>query len=152
MAEWKINYNKNFVLSPMTPWVHQRVDNGEGGPAEYDPPRPLPIPGKGYAQFVITVDRFPFTFASLHELDEAIRVLDQPELPVAETTTGKQLPVYRKLDPFGAKTRHWTTRLPKNMLGWARRRKIVWELKHARDAIKKALGAAGVERSYGRTE
>ena len=152
MAEWKIQYNRDFVMSPMTPWVHRSSGGGEeGAPIVYQPPRPLPLPGKGYPTFVITVDRFPFTFASLQELDEAIKVLDQPTLEVVESTgKRKQLPVQRKLDPHGAKTKHWTARLPQTMQSWARRRKIVFELKQGRDAIKKALGPANVARSYGR--
>jgi hypothetical protein len=152
MADWKILYNKRFTLGPMTPWVHRRVGGDEGDGGVYDPPLPLPLDGKGYATFRIVVDRFPFIFASLHELDEAIRVLDELALPAAATgvTRSKKLPVYRKLDPYGASSRHWTERLPKQMLGAARRRKIVWELKHSRDAIKKALGPANVARAYGR--
>lgn len=139
-------------MSPMTPWVHQAVNSDdEHAPVVYDPPRPLPLPGKGYATFVITADRFPFTFASLRELDEAIKALEEPVLQVVETQRKKQLPVYRKLDPHGAKSKHWTARLPKTIIeSWAKRRKIVFELKQGRDAIKKALGAANVERSYGR--
>jgi hypothetical protein len=153
MADWKIRYDNKFTLSPMTPWVHQRLNNAEeGGPALYEPPRPLPIPGKGYATFVITVDRFPFTFASLHELDEAIRVLEQPVLPEVTGGPKKQLPVYRKLDPHGAKNKHWVSRLPQGMQNWAKRRKIVFELRQGRDAIKKALGPANVARSYGQAE
>jgi hypothetical protein len=152
MADWKIRYDKQFTLSPMTPWVHKRIDDGESGPAVYDPPRPLPIPDKGYATFVITVERFPFTFASLHELDEAIRVLEQELLPQVESGPKKQLPVYRKLDPHGAKTKHWVLRIPKGMQSWTRRRKIVFELKQGRAAIKKALGPANVARSYGQAE
>ena len=151
MPEWKIEYHREFVMSPMSPWVYRRVSAEEGAPAVYDPPRPQPIPGRGYPMFVITVDRFPFSFASLTELDEAIKVLDEPVLRVVETAgPKKQQPVQRKLDPHGAKQKHWTARLPKSMEGWARRRKIVFELKQGRDAIKKALGPANVERSYGR--
>jgi hypothetical protein len=153
MAEWKINYTRDFVMSPMTPWVHRTVGGGEGSPVIYDPPRPTPIPGKGYAVFVITIDSFPWTFASLHELDEAIKVLEQPALPVFGTgTSGKRqkvLPVQRRFDPHSAKSKHWTERLPKDMQSWARRRKIVFALKEGRNAIKKALGAANVARSYG---
>lgn len=152
MAEWKIEYNKDFVMSPMTPWVHRRSDGEEGGPAIYEPPRPLPIPGKGYATFVVRVDSFPFTFASLHEMDEVIKVLDQEVLPQVETKARKQLPVYRKLDPYGATSKHWLTRLPKDMQGWRKRRKIVFELNQARTAIKKALGPANVARSYGQAQ
>lgn len=149
MANWNINYNKQFTYSPMTPWVHKQSGGGdEGGPVVYDPPLPEPVPGKGFATFVVTVDRFPFTFASLHELDEAIRVLEQEVLPTVATPK-KQLPVYRKLDPHGAKTKHWTSRLPKGMQGWSKRRKIAFELKQARTAIKKALGPANVAHSYG---
>lgn len=152
MADWKIDYTKQFTLSPMTPWVHRQSGGGEEGtPVVYDPPRPLPIPGKGYATFVITIERFPFTFASLHELDEAIRVLELEVLPVVEGPK-KNLPVYRKLDPHGAKSKHWTSRLPKSMQGWAKRRKIAFELKQNRTAIKKALGATNVALSYGRSE
>lgn len=136
----------------MTPWVHRQIGGGEdGSPVKYDPPRPLPVPGKGYATFVITVDRFPFTFASLHELDEAIHVLELELLPVVDTPK-KQLPVYRKLDPHGAKTKHWTSRLPKGMQGWAKRRKIAFELKQSRTAIKKALGPANVALCYGQSQ
>jgi len=150
---WSIRYSKDFTLSPMTPWVHKSIGGGEeDGPVTYDPPRPLPIPGKGYATFVVPVERFPFTFASLHELDEAIRVLEAPVIEVAETGPKKKLPVYRKLDPHGARTKHWTTRLPKDMLGAARRRKVVFALKQARTAIKKELGPTNVARCYGQTE
>lgn len=152
MPDWKIRYDQHFTLSPMTPWVHKRLDNGESGPAVYDPPRPLPIPGKGYATLIITIERFPFTFASLHELDEAIRVLEQETLPQVETKPKKQLPVYRKLDPHGAKNKHWVQRIPKGMQSWAKRRKIAFELKQGRTAIKKALGPANVARSYGQAE
>ncbi len=153
MATWTIRYDKHFTMSPMTPWVHRNVGGGEeGAPVVYDPPRPLPLPGKGFATFVITIDSFPFTFASLHELDEAIRVLEQPVLAQVEVRPKKQLPVYRKLDPHGASNKHWTSRLPKSMQSWARRRKIVFELKQGRDAIKKALGPANVARSYGQAE
>jgi hypothetical protein len=153
MADWKIRYDKQFMLSPMTPWVHRSIGGGEeGGPVQYDPPRSLPLPGKGYATFVITIDRFPFTFASLHELDEAIRVLEQPTLPQVDVARKKQLPVYRKLDPHGAKQKHWLSRIPDGMQGWAKRRKIVFELRQARDAIKKALGPANVALSYGQAE
>jgi hypothetical protein len=153
MADWKINYTKHFTLSPMTPWVHRQVGGGEeGAPIAYDPPRPLPISGKGYATFVITVERFPFTFASLAELDEAIRVLELELLPVVDAGPKKNLPVYRKLDPHGAKSKHWTSRLPRGMQGWAKRRKVAFELKQARVAIKKTLGAANVARCYGQAE
>ncbi len=140
-------------MSPMTPWVHRSAGGGEEGvPVYYDPPRPLPLPGKGYPTFVITVERFPFSFASLYELDEAIRVLEEPVMEVVEPggRAKKQLPVQRKLDPHGAKTKHWTSRLPKSMQSWAKRRKIVFELRQARDAIKRALGPANVARAYGR--
>jgi hypothetical protein len=150
MADWKITYNDKFVMSPMTPWVHRRVSGEEGAPAAYDPPRPLQIPGKGYATFRVTVERFPFTFASLHELDEAIRVLEEPVLPAVATPERKRLPVYRRLDPHGASERHWTARLPKQMQGWARRRKIVGQLRDSRAAIVKALGPANAARAYGR--
>ncbi len=137
----------------MTPWVHRSVGGGdEGLPVRYEPPRPSPLPGRGYPMFVITVERFPFAFASLHELDEAIRVLEAPVLQIVEPAgrPNKQLPVQRKLDPHGAKTKHWTSRLPKSMQSWAKRRKIVFELRQARDAIKRALGPANVARCYGR--
>jgi hypothetical protein len=154
MAEWTIRYDKQFTMSPMTPWVHRAVSGGQEGEAViYDPPRPLALPGKGFATFVIRIERFPFTFASLHELDEAIRVLEQPVLPQIDAAPGsrqgKQLPVYRKLDPHNARGKHWTSRLPKGMQGWAKRRKIVFELKQARDAIKKELGPANIARCYG---
>lgn len=153
VANWKITYNQQYVMGPMTPWVHKAVGGGEDGPRVYNPPRPLPIPGKGYATFTITVDRFPFSFTSLHELDEAIRVLDEPVLPIADAPAkGKKvLPIHRRLDPHGAANKHWTSRLPPSMQGWAKRRKIVFELKQGRDAIKKELGAANVARSYGQT-
>ncbi len=156
MTEWKINYTRDFVMSPMTPWVHRAVSGGEGSPVIYNPPRPTPFPGKGYATFVITVDRFPWTFASLHELDEAIKVLEEPVLPMVDAGSSgkrqKQLPVQRRFDPHSAKSKHWTERLPKDMQSWAKRRKIVFALKEGRAAIKKALGAAGVARSYGQAE
>lgn len=148
MADWKIVYNKQFTYSPMTPWVHKRSGDAEDVKVSYEPPRPLPVPGKGYASFVIRIDSFPFTFASLHELDEAIHVLEQETLPMVAAPK-KNLPVYRKLDPHGAQTKHWTSRLPKGMQGWAKRRKLAFELKQTRMAIKKALGPANTQRSYG---
>ncbi len=49
--------------------------------AEYDPPMPGPVAGKGYPVFFVEFDGFTFQFASLHELDVCVEVLGKKALP-----------------------------------------------------------------------
>ena len=80
------------------------------------------MPGSGYPTFYVEVADFTFRFASLEELRACIGTLSRRVLPstIAESRGAEYGP-----------NNHWLSRLPAQLLTWARRQKVVKYLAEA---------------------
>ncbi|MCA9727561.1 MAG: hypothetical protein KC729_07750, partial [Candidatus Eisenbacteria bacterium] len=108
-------------------WVHRETDGRPWHEAEvFDPPRPAPIPGRGYAVYKVEVDGFVFEFASLAELRVCIETLSQKLLPrPLDLSRG------RGMGPNS----HWLSRLPAEVKSWRFRVKAVSYLRRAQEGF-----------------
>jgi hypothetical protein len=127
MKKHWIEYRKSWTQEPMTFWVHIEVDGRPWCEAKrFDPPAPKPIPGRGWAVFLVEFDGFVFRFASLAELDVCVATLSR-----------KVLPTTRRLSAERGTTvgpnSHWLSRLPKGTKSWQYRQQAVRYLKEVRE-------------------
>ena len=131
-----IEYGENWMASPMSYWVHIEVDDlpwCEAG--RFDPPKPRPVAGRGYARFYVEVEDFLFHFASLEELRVCIGTLSERVLPTTLRATRER--GQGAIGPNG----HWLSRLPARLLGWPRRQRIVKYLESCLLDFEKEIGA-----------
>lgn len=131
MKKIRITYEPEFTSGPMTFWVHKQVEDVAWVYAtEYEPPLPKPVGGLGYANCYVEFNGFEFRFCSLEELQEAIRVLEQKNLPTPfKLAKGRGMAVHT----------HWLGRLPASVKPWRYRQKAVAYLKKALLEFEKAV-------------
>lgn len=139
MKRYWIDYQENEPILPMTFWVHRATDDVEvwHDSTSFDPPRQAPVPGKGYPVFNVEFDGFVFAFASLPEIRECIRVLEQKLLPrTYDLSTERET----SMGPNS----HWLSRLPAKTKPWKYRKGAVIYLREALSDFEKSdrLGAA----------
>jgi hypothetical protein len=127
-----IEFTETWRHGPMTFWVHRAADGKQWYRArQFNPPAPLPVPGRGYPFFFVEVDGFVFEFASLDELDFCIARLGLRHLPDSEPET-------HDVSGPGA---YWQNKLPKAVLSWRYRQKAVKYLAKCRAAFERTLAA-----------
>lgn len=123
-------YSETWQDSPMSYWVHVEADGRPYYEAEaFDPPRPGPVPGRGYATHFVECDGFTFEFSSLAELEECARILSQKALPSTLRLSAKRI---GGAGPNG----HWLSRLPAHVKPWRYRQKAARYLTEAGKALK----------------
>ena len=132
MKKHWIEYTEKWTTSPMSYWVHQELDSKYWYDAiEFDPPRPRPIPGKGYPFYSVEIDGFIFRFVSLAEIDRCMEVLSNKVLP-----TTLSLRADRGTTLLN---KHWLSRLPAKVKSWKYRQKAVKHLSHARQEFARKI-------------
>lgn len=114
MARAWIEYRDNWYHAPIAAWVHRRVGEGYDPPA---PPRELP----GFPWYFVRTCGFVFCFSSRAQLDHAIEVLGRKLMPTT-------LDLSRRLGPDWGPNQHWLSRLPGDLKGWKKRRRMVTDL------------------------
>ena len=126
MKRHYVRYTAEWVAGPMSFWVHADPDawypTGARRPRPAAPRGIRPVPGRGYPAFYLEVSDFTFCFASLEELRACIGTLSPRVLPstIAESRGTEYGP-----------NNHWLSRLPAQLLTWARRQKVVKYLAEA---------------------
>ncbi|MDB5333364.1 MAG: hypothetical protein JWP03_4515 [Phycisphaerales bacterium] len=117
-----VEYGDTWMPGPMSFWVHVEADGRPWNQAAvFDPPRPGPIGGRGYARFYVEVEGFTFYFASLQELEVCIQTLARRVLPSTLSAT-----VARGVARHGpGPNKHWLSRLPSRLLPMRRRLRVV---------------------------
>lgn len=120
MKRYWIDYQESEPDLPMTFWVHRAVDLVEvwSESTRFDPPRQPPVPGKGYPVFQVEFDGFIFAFASLAEIRECIKVLEQKLLPRTYDLSAER-------ETFMGPNSHWLSRLPAKTKRWKYRKGAV---------------------------
>jgi hypothetical protein len=125
MKRYWIEYQESPPDCPMTFWVHCEAD---GKPwyesAEFNPPRPDPVPGEGYPAFKVEFDGFIFEFASLVEVRVCINILGQKLMPRTSDLS-------RKRGAGHGPNSHWLSRLPGKVKAWRYRARAVVYLEKA---------------------
>jgi len=114
MAKSWIEYRPDWLAAPMAVWVHKRVGEGFEPPA---PARQL----QGYPFYFVRSCGFVFYFSSKAQLDHAIEILGRKLLPTS-------LELSRRVGPNWGPNQHWLSRLPGDLKGWKKRRRIVRDL------------------------
>jgi hypothetical protein len=128
-----IEYREEWYRSsPMAFWVHLPADGRSWLEAkEFKPPRPSPVPGKGFPVYFVEFDGFIFCFSSLDEIDVCINVLGRRNLPdVTNEWRGRTGP--------GS---HWLNKLPGRVLPWTYRKRAVDYLRECREFFAAAVEA-----------
>lgn len=115
-----IEYGDEWTPGPMSFWVHIETDGQPWYAAtHFDPPKPGPVTGRGYARYYVEVEGFTFRFASLWEVRACIQTLAQQVLPsTLRETLGRT-----RHGP--GPNRHWLSRLPARLLPLRRRLRVV---------------------------
>jgi hypothetical protein len=124
MKGWRTEFTSVFKASPMTFWVHDG-----GGNAARAVPKPHPVPGLGFARYLVEFDGVQFEFSSTDELRECLRVLSQRNLP-----TTVRLSDHSLAGPNG----HWLSRLPAQAKPWRYRERLVPYLTDVLDQLAAA--------------
>jgi len=128
-----IEYREAWQDSPMSYWVHVEADGKPYYEAEsFDPPRPGPVPGRGYPRLFVECDGFTFEFSSLAELEECARVLARKALP----STSRACAVR---SGGAGPNRHWLSRLPSHVKPWRYRQTAARYLAEAGEALERQL-------------
>src|SRR5215831_11109857 len=97
---------------PMTFWVHRHLDADSWSTAStFDPPKPAPVSGRGYATYFVEIDGVTFKFASLDEFRECIRVLSLKVLPSTRALSAAR-------GTGVGPNSHWLSRLPSRAKPW----------------------------------
>ena len=95
-------------------------------------PLPRPIPGDGYARYLVEFDGFEFEFASAAEMRECIDVLGNRLMPQSRTLGAGR----------GARAEsHWLSRFPASVKPWKYRERAVRFLGKCHDLL--AAGGPG---------
>ncbi|MDB5357740.1 MAG: hypothetical protein JWN24_4193 [Phycisphaerales bacterium] len=119
-----VEYGEEWVPGPMSYWVHIETDDQPWNKAaDFDPPKPAPVGGRGYARFYVEAEGVTLYFASLQELRACIGTLARRILPSTLRET-----VARNAPPDGPSpgpNQHWLSRLPARLLPWRRRVRLV---------------------------
>lgn len=117
----RIEYRDQPVRTPVTPWAHRGLNGGYDQATVFDPPRPGPVPGKGYPVWIVDHRGRSLMFASPEEIEHVIDVLGR-----------KILPSSRELgQPYLAVNSHWLSRLHASFKPWKVRQELVKKLKQA---------------------
>lgn len=108
MKRHEIHYRDTYTATPLSFWVHHNLDNEVWAEAKkYDPPLPVPIPGKGWPMLSVTFGNLSLHFASAQELHHFMLVISQNPMP-----TSAELSKARGVDSLA--DQHWLNRLPTN--------------------------------------
>lgn len=118
MAKSWIEYRDNWYHAPMAPWVHRRVGVG------FEPPAPARAL-RGYPWYFVRSCGFVFMFSSREQLEHAIEVLGCKLMPTT-------LELSRRMGPDWGPNQHWLSRLPGDLKGWKKRRRIVNDLEKSK--------------------
>src|SRR5260221_7419125 len=117
----------------MTYWVHIEAD-GKGWYAaqEFNPPKPKPVPAKGYPLYHVEFDGFTFQFSSLDELRVCIDTLAKKVLPTSLRLSAGRGTGY-------GPSNHWLNRLPKKVKPWRYREKAIVYLRKSLEDFEKEI-------------
>ena len=128
MTKWRIEYNDEFVSSPLTYWVHDTVDGQPwSDSAVYEPPLPSVIGGKGYAQLYVDILGVEIMFSSVEEVEHFLDVIKRKNMPTTHQLTKDSSDL----------NRHWLSRFPSKLLAWRKREKYIKTVESALDDFKK---------------
>ncbi|MGC1274822.1 MAG: hypothetical protein WBC44_14035 [Planctomycetaceae bacterium] len=131
--QW-IEYRDEWSREPMTYWVHREADGKPWYEAEvFDPPRPVPVPGRGWPVYFAEIDGFTFRFASLAEMEVCIETLSRKVLPTTRRLTEERATCY-------GPNHHWLSRMPKGTKSWSYRQKAVTYLRMAKRQFEQEVG------------
>jgi len=122
-----IEYTAAWKPGPMSFWVHIEEDSNQWYRAEkFSPPKPKPVTGKGYANFIVEIDSATLCFASVDEIQVCIETLSQKALP------SNMIMAAKRGTKSGAKygpNNHWLNRIPLRSMAWPYRQRVVKYLK-----------------------
>ena len=105
--------------TPVSRFVHAPLDGAPHTASKFEPPFPLPLPGKGYPLWILEHRGHELRFASPQEMAHVAdvlcaRVMKRPrELGLAQSAVNS----------------HWLSRMDKAWLGWKVRQEIVSRLR-----------------------
>ena len=130
MSRYWVEYSNDPVRSPMTFWVHREKAGQQWSlGAELDPALPVPVGGRGYPKYFVTVADFQFRFASFEEMRHCIDVLSSETLPSTTELSDA------RGTAAGPKS-HWLSRLPARTKSWRFREKAVTRIVKALAAFQ----------------
>ena len=119
MNKWHIGYTKEFEPSPLSFWTHIEADGQPWYSAmSFVPPKPLPVPGKGFAVLKVPVLGVELRFASVAEVHHFLEIMRQKNLPTTRRLSGQRA---TGLGPNS----HWLSRLPSGLKAWTKRAKVI---------------------------
>ena len=125
MKKHWIEYTPSWRRGPMSFWVHIQPEGEPWLQAKaYNPSVPKPVPGKGFAVFIVEFGSATLQFSSLAEIRVCIDTLTMKALPSNLILTQKRGESY-------GPSNHWLNRIPLRSMAWPYRQKVVKYLKVA---------------------
>jgi len=132
MGRVRVEWSCEPVRSPLTGWVHR------SSASQPDPPPP-PRSEHGYLRVTVQCRDHELVFASPQELQHAIDVLAQRNLPRPSALARAAFPD----EPWGHANSHWLSRLPAELMPWRVREGLVADLREALMAVRRMLHESG---------
>jgi hypothetical protein len=130
MKNIKITYNDEYQATPITFWVHQKIErHAEFNIDNFNPPLSKIIGGKGYPLLCLGYLGIELRFSSVEEIEHCIEVLGAKNM---QTTISLSLKRNARVGPNG----HWLSRLPAKLKSWRRREVLVKKLELAKDQFQ----------------
>lgn len=128
MKKHWITFTEEWQAGPMSYWVHIEADGKNWYAAkEFKPPKPKPVPARGYPVFHVEFDGFTFQFQSLDELRVCIDTLAKKVLPTSARLSAERGTGY-------GPSNNWLNRLPRKVKPWRyQQRAIVYLQKSLAD-------------------
>lgn len=115
----RIEYRKERLFSPLSPWVHDGKDGPFWTATRFDPPMPpVDLNAGGYPVWIVSHRGRELVFASPEEIVHAIDVLGRRILP-SPRELGRDK---------GAVNSHWLSRLHASWKPWKTRQELVRRL------------------------
>ena len=133
MAKHLIKFNKDYVSSPLSFWVH--IDEPHNGRWIWDsaqkhhPELPKPVFSKGYPMLVVDALGHELRFSSIEEIEHFLEVITQKNMP-----SSSKLASQRRMST--GLNSHWLSRLPAKFKSWNNRQKYIPHIQDGLDAFK----------------
>jgi hypothetical protein len=130
MKKWRIEYNSNYIETPLSFWVHKHLDHEVWCYAQaFEPVLPKAIPCKGFPMLIVDALGVELEFASVAEVEHFLSVISQKNMPTTQQLSRQRTNNY-------GPNRHWLSRLPSSIKPWSKREQIIPIVERALNEFK----------------
>lgn len=125
MGAISFEYSDSFRESLVTYWAHRPLSGGVWNVAgSHSPELPSAIPGKGFCRCLIEYESNVLEFASVHEIEHVVEVLELRLLPTTVRLS-------KLVSGTSGPSAHWLSRIPLKSKSFKNRQRLVKLLRKA---------------------